>query len=156
MPATLPFLSFPFNSILLFHFLLSQEYTTAQELGVASLLGPPKIKCEESSILVSLLTSEPFEGNGRQAFVVQRRISCLVYAKGFFDNDNCKVKGDSSGNTVNITIPLSTICGMRRRRIVSDGYRRVDAKPYFLLFFKGVVVFVDDINRFDQCFQQSI
>jgi hypothetical protein len=38
----------------------------------------------------------------------------------FLDKENCRVQGDSSGNTANITIPINADCGMRRRRIVSS------------------------------------
>jgi hypothetical protein len=106
MPTILPFLSFPFNSILLFNLLsIAISAVNAQDVGTATLLGPPKVRCGDSTIRVTLSTSEPFQGN--------------VYAKGFFDKENCRVQGDSSGSTANITIPINAECGMRRRRVVS-------------------------------------
>ncbi|KAI1719232.1 cuticlin-1 [Ditylenchus destructor] len=69
------------------------------------LLDIPKIQCGESRIRVSIRTNEPFGGN--------------VYAKGFFDKDVCRVKGNGVGNSANITIPVNADCGMRRRRTIS-------------------------------------
>ncbi|KAI6190125.1 ZP domain-containing protein [Aphelenchoides bicaudatus] len=105
MPTILPFLSFPFNCILLFTLLFITS-GAAQDVGTtAVLIGSPRVRCKESTISVTLTTSEQFEGN--------------VYAKGFFDKENCRVQGDSSGNTANITIPINADCGMRRRRIIN-------------------------------------
>jgi hypothetical protein len=73
MPTLLPFLSFPFNSILLFKLLLLvMSVVRAQEASTATLLGPPRVRCGDSTIRVTLSTSEAFEG--------------AVYAKGFFGN----------------------------------------------------------------------
>jgi hypothetical protein len=67
-------------------------------------LGQPQIRCGEATIRVTLSTDSPFEGN--------------VYAKGFFDKETCRVQGDSSGSIANISIPIDSNCGMRRRRTV--------------------------------------
>lgn len=68
------------------------------------LLEQPRVHCGESRIRVSLRTNDPFGGN--------------VYAKGFFNKDTCRVRGNGVGNTANITIPVNADCGMRRVRMV--------------------------------------
>lgn len=50
------FLAFPFNTILLFKLLFIVFRVKAQEGGTATLLGPPKIRCGDSTIRVTLST----------------------------------------------------------------------------------------------------
>ncbi|KAI6237263.1 ZP domain-containing protein [Aphelenchoides besseyi] len=92
--------SFVFTSFVL---LFLNVEVTAQNVNV-KLIGSPQVRCGDGSIKVSLQTSEPFEGN--------------VYAKGFFEEKNCRVSGNGVGNVANITIPISTDCGIRRLRTI--------------------------------------
>ncbi|CAD5231963.1 unnamed protein product [Bursaphelenchus xylophilus] len=89
--------------LLLFSLLV---YGNAQDDYLSAQLSEaPRVRCGDSTVKVTLLSTEPFEGN--------------VYAKGFFNKDSCRVKGDGHGNMVNITIPITSDCGMRRRRTIN-------------------------------------
>ncbi|CAD5224096.1 unnamed protein product [Bursaphelenchus okinawaensis] len=85
-------------------FLLGYGSAQAEYLS-AQLSEAPRVRCGDSTVKVTLLSTEPFEGN--------------VYAKGFFNKDSCRVRGDGHGNVVNITIPITADCGMRRRRTIN-------------------------------------
>uniref|UniRef100_A0AC34Q6Y8 ZP domain-containing protein n=1 Tax=Panagrolaimus sp. JU765 TaxID=591449 RepID=A0AC34Q6Y8_9BILA len=83
------------------------------------LFGEPRAVCGIHEITVMMETELPFSGN--------------VYAKGFFDREACRVKGDGIGNTVNITIPITSDCGMRKKRMVSP--RGVSMETTVIIMF---------------------
>uniref|UniRef100_A0A7E4UUC3 ZP domain-containing protein n=1 Tax=Panagrellus redivivus TaxID=6233 RepID=A0A7E4UUC3_PANRE len=104
------------------------------------ILGEPKATCGGDDITVHFETELPFSGN--------------VYAKGFFDNKNCRVNGDGVGNTINITIPISSDCGMRRRRRSNPTGVTLET-TVVIMFHKMFLTRSDKAFHIDCTYQQS-
>uniref|UniRef100_A0A0M3I7R2 ZP domain-containing protein n=1 Tax=Ascaris lumbricoides TaxID=6252 RepID=A0A0M3I7R2_ASCLU len=70
-----------------------------------ALTGTPVINCGDSVISISVGTRNSFYGN--------------IYAKGFFQKEECRRIGNGVQQNINIVLPLNEGCGIRRKRMVN-------------------------------------
>ncbi|KAF1755214.1 hypothetical protein GCK72_021783 [Caenorhabditis remanei] len=126
----LPFLLI-FSVILCNHFTDSAQVPRIQN----GIVGEPEVICDIRHIRITMKTLQPFLGN--------------LYAKGFFHKSECRIRGNSTANSVEIVIPVDSDCGIRRKRMMNP--RGILLDTIVILMFHPVFLTQTDRSYHVQC-----
>uniref|UniRef100_A0A1I7V332 ZP domain-containing protein n=1 Tax=Caenorhabditis tropicalis TaxID=1561998 RepID=A0A1I7V332_9PELO len=92
--------------VLLFSLLLWSTVRCAQVPRIQNgIVGEPEVLCDIRHIRITMKTMQPFAGN--------------LYTKGFFHKSECRIRGNSSSDSVEIVLPVDSDCGIRRKRMIN-------------------------------------
>ncbi|CAL2047762.1 unnamed protein product [Caenorhabditis brenneri] len=99
------------------------------------IVGEPEVICDIRHIRITMKTMQPFVGN--------------LYAKGFFHKSECRIRGNSTANSVEIVIPVDSDCGIRRKRMMNP--RGILLDTIVILMFHPVFLTQTDRSYHVQC-----
>ncbi|ULT92484.1 hypothetical protein L3Y34_009936 [Caenorhabditis briggsae] len=99
------------------------------------IVGEPEVICDIRHIKITMKTKDTFVGN--------------LYAKGFFHKSECRVRGNSTANSVEIVIPVDSDCGIRRKRMMNP--RGILLDTIVILMFHPVFLTQTDRSYHVQC-----
>ncbi|CAB04922.3 ZP domain-containing protein [Caenorhabditis elegans] len=99
------------------------------------IVGEPEVICDIKQIRITMRTSQSFIGN--------------LYSKGFFHKSECRVRGNSTANSIEIVLPVDSDCGIRRKRMMNP--RGILLDTIVILMFHPVFLTQTDRSYHVQC-----
>ncbi|CAI5451345.1 unnamed protein product [Caenorhabditis angaria] len=99
------------------------------------MMADPEVICDVREIRIQVKTTNGFAGN--------------LYTKGFFHNSNCRIRGNTVQNSLELILPVDGDCGIRRKRQTNP--RGILLDTTIILMFHPVFLTQTDRSYHIQC-----